>query len=623
MSYFSGWFAESTSEKGLASILMSSNLEKVEQSILRSRKVLGNTSPPLNSPHVVVCGTDSNAVGTVTNCLVTAEVVSRFKSSGVTYEVKRLELIRSEAPCETIEFGHYSRRCRSAVATDEDDGGVWTSLRSEKKLQEFQASSETNTSEPSQNIESAVARLRSPKCPSLSVSVLSSVEAGVFDDSAGVNDATADRTLRRLERENPDLIVVVVSLRDSGPDPERDPWLLAVRNNPDFGNRVVWVLDVDVGPETASVPQWFWESNFRSRRFFTVRTTSFSSDFENGFKTEADWFATQPFGGQSPFQDTGFRRLGRVLSGMLLKSSHFALSQAQTQLSLLQHKLLDSLQASEYQLQKCGGTPEFLLLAFSKQLTSNFGGGQDGSPGVSARTRFRNIFTDFSESCRCLSPFSVSRISNEKFEKITINNQGFRETLTEKEYIETFFNHPDVVTFAHLEPPMRKCLESVTKVVEGLIESTLSRKPFCVLQNFSSSVRHVLKVQMLLRTKRCWQILTDSLKAEQYCIWSSVTDKQKVEHSISLRKPPRQVLHEYFNRIVSVFIHTVPKTVMYHLVRAMESSVLYDLLEDPRLKSQSVSEYTHHLQRQVAGLEHRLTEIQDLERSIDAAKLIS
>lgn len=574
-----------------------------DQEILKMGTILNGlftTKKHIEIPRLVVVGGQSSGKSSLLNSILGMDILPTG-SNMVTRSPLQIELIQS--PNRTITFGDYV-------------DGKWI------KNIEYNLSLPTLSSTEKQNIVEQIEmitrknagnemnitntcifiQIHSPTIPNLTLIDLPGLTMVACTDKGQPKDIKQQirNVVGEYIKPSKTIILAVMPART---DIEADMALDLIKEYDPDGYRTIGILTkLDLMNENTDVSQLL-ENNVSidlqmKYGYYGIRNRSKTETHDKtvaeGLELEHQYFANHSVYSNSKYSDhLGIPSLCKRLRDILITS-------IKTNLPILLTDLRNELRENTIQLDKLGEPIPLdetakttyihtIIYQFSRKFVGIL---EDRGHHINTGRTMKDIFIQYRKDLLDINPFNDIEFSDTLIEHSIANCQGNHMTGTSApiEVLEQIMKDDSIRPLYKLYEPSKKCLEAVMNEMVSLVNILIDEMGIIRFPHFSKTVRNEIVNHILMENmKSALDKIKEQMDIQHHYIWTDNTEfidilenQRGVNNTIFMR----HLLTCYYKSVIAIFQDTIPKYIMFFLVKKTEdalSSGLYEIIKKEKV----------------------------------------
>lgn len=268
----------------------------------------------------------------------------------------------------------------------------------------------------------------------------------------------------------------------------------------------------------------------------------------------------------------GIGNVGRTISNILL-------GELRKKIPRIKNTIQRKLNTINIDLQQIGSLPSddkdlqllvHNLLSSVKTMYSDSIIGRN--PPFPCGTKIKKCFAEFRQNLENCKPFTLNNISNQDLENIIEHCEGIHMSsiCSAIDVIEHCFSSKTNDVFDIVGTYSHNCVSLIASILQETVASILSAKQFSRFPHLCSLITESFsEKEILLLQEPCRDKIKEFFDQERKFIWTEnleFIDRLNNARATSRIDTIRNLLQSYFDSIVCVAKHMIPKIIMYHIV---------------------------------------------------------
>jgi len=551
----------------------------------------------LETPRVVVVGTQSSGKSSVLNGILALDMLPIGRNM-VTRTPLHLQLIQTESEmaieCGNYNDGQWKIERRIKLTSPEPTILEIEAIREEIETQTVKRAGKGMGI----SFKEIILKFYSPFVPNLSLIDLPGLTMVACTDKGqpkDIKDQIRSLISKYIQPEN-SLILAVMSART---DMETDMALDLIKEHDPRGQRTIGVLTkVDLMNVESNISDYLYNNvsiDLRTKYgYYAVRNRSSSEmqtmTHKQGLEREAEYFGTHPVYGHMDSTNKkrlGICNLGQSLSHILIEHIRKSLpgllvnlKELQTQMEKIIKELGTSIPDDD---EAKSAYLNSLINNFVKQYIASLE--QRGSV-INVGRRLRDYFDSCRRDLSNVNPFEQDGYDQKYYEDVIRNCEGNHMSLFSLpiEAPEYCLRDNDKRPFLQLFTPANKCLQDITIELRQLVDEIIEHQHLDRFPKFISKLREIVNEEIIDPCEKITHAeLQNLVDVQEHYIWAHDDNfdeelkKIVSQANISNTELLRQIVERYYLIIRNHLKDSVPKRIMYHLVRQVEKNIYPNL----------------------------------------------
>jgi len=558
----------------------------------------------IDIPRIVVVGSQSSGKSTLLNSILGMDILPTG-SNMVTRSPLQIELIQTTEDTNQAVFGDYKN-------------GIWEEtkclelsypdIKPEQKLGVSKMIETITTqnagSDMNITLKPIYLRIRSKNLPNLSLVDLPGLTMVACTDKGqpkDIKDQIRNMVGEYIKPKN----TIILAVMPARSDIEADIALDLIKDYDSTGERTIGVLTkLDLMNEGTDITNLL-ENNVSidlklKYGYFGIRNRTKKESLDHnvmeGLAIEREYFTNHSIYSNMKYKDSlGIPSLCKNLSCILIDSIKRCLPK-------ILHKINENILDNTIKLDKLGtelpnddharsAYVHHLLSTFCRKFISVL---DDRGNNINSGRNIKDCFIEYRNEIASINPFNESLCNNEYILEAIRNCEGNHMTFPSPpiEVLEQIIKDTSQRPIFKLYEPSKKCSESVMAELITLVNILLDDVGILRFPLFTKLVKNQVLNNILVKNfNNTLAKIKEQIQIQENYLWTdnidfiSILDKKNDKDTLQISLM-RNLLVRYYQTVSSVLQDTIPKTIMFFLVKETEDNLstrLYEIIKDEPL----------------------------------------